>query len=330
MMHRTAVTTFVLFSLAPAAVAAQDTVPPVEQGVRIGITYTPGLRPGMMVLGGPRAAVLDSVRAILSRDLDLSDRFEMISLPAGDSLVLGISGARDGAAPRGDAPLFVNYSLHSALGAEYSVAVLPTADEFSTVVALYDVRGEVERQRYTVSAMDATDERFRFAVHQVADELVRAAAGEPGIAASRLLFVSNGRLFRIDVDGAALTTVSAPGVTTFSPAWDPTGTRAVYTELSGGWGKIVVQDLARGTKATVRPTAEQLNYTAAVSRDGTQLAFSRSSEDGTDIYLYNLPRDCCLERLTVGRFSDNLSPTFSPDGRQIAFVSTRAGCSKFT
>ena len=72
-------------------------------------------------------------------------------------------------------------------------------------------------------------------------------------------------------------------------------------------------------------TSEHLNYTAAVSPDGTLLAFSRSTEEGTDSYRYNLARDCCLERLTVGRFSDNLSPTFSPDGRQIAFVSTRAG-----
>ena len=324
MIHRSLITALVMVTALPAFARAQDTVPPVEQGVRIGITYTPGLRPGMMVLGGPRAATLDSLRVILGRDLDLSDRFEMISLP-GDSVVLGVSGSREGSTPVGDAPLFVNYSLHAALGAEFSVAVLPTADQRSTVVVLYDVRGEVERQRFSVMATDATDERFRLAVHQVADELVKAATGEPGIAASRLLFVSNRRLYRIDADGAGLDAVSAPGISTFSPTWDPSGTKAVYTELSAGWGSIVVQDLLRGTKTTVRPTAEQLNYTAAVSPDGAQLAFSRSTEDGTDIYRYNLQRDCCLERLTVGRFSDNLSPTFSPDGRQIAFVSTRAG-----
>jgi TolB protein len=34
---------------------------------------------------------------------------------------------------------------------------------------------------------------------------------------------------------------------------------------------------------------------------------------------------CCAQRLTVGRYADNLSPTFSPDGRRIAFVSTRSG-----
>src|SRR5213075_586490 len=34
---------------------------------------------------------------------------------------------------------------------------------------------------------------------------------------------------------------------------------------------------------------------------------------------------CCVRRLTVGRFSDNLSPTFSPGGRRSAVVSTRPG-----
>jgi TolB protein len=39
----------------------------------------------------------------------------------------------------------------------------------------------------------------------------------------------------------------------------------------------------------------------------------------------NAAENCCAQRLTVGRYADNLSPTFSPDGRRIAFVSTRAG-----
>ena len=77
-----------------------------------------------------------------------------------------------------------------------------------------------------------------------------------------------------------------------------------------------------------RPVPETeglLNYAAAFSPDGALIAFARSGDDGTEIYTFNLARDCCLQRLTVGRFSDNLSPTFSPDGRRIAFVSTRVG-----
>ena len=44
---------------------AQDTT----RGVRIGLTYDPGVKPSIVVLRG-RGADADSVRAILSRDLD--------------------------------------------------------------------------------------------------------------------------------------------------------------------------------------------------------------------------------------------------------------------
>src|SRR5204862_6885896 len=66
-----------------------------------------------------------------------------------------------------------------------------------------------------------------------------------------------------------------------------------------------------------------LDFTPAVSPDGQTLAVSRATEEGTDLYTINVKNNCCLRRLTVGRFSDNLSPTFSPDGQRIAFVSTR-------
>ncbi len=302
---------------------AQDTIPPVEQGVRIGITYTPGTRAGMLVLGGTETVRLDSVRAILRRDLDYSDQFELISLPGSDSLMLGILGS-SAASGAGGTP-FVNYSLYAALGADYAAAVLPGEDTSFVFVTLYDVRGVTVRHSIVVPLAGLDQSAFRMAVHQAADEMVRAASGEPGTAASRLLFVRRGRVYQVDSDGAGLLAISPSDVKTFSPVWDPTSPRVAYTELYEGWGRLVVHDLDSGARSVVAPTAELLNYASVFAPDGQVLAFARSGAAGTDIYAYNLARDCCLERLTVGRFSDNLSPTFSPDGRQVAFVSTRAG-----
>jgi TolB protein len=81
-------------------------------------------------------------------------------------------------------------------------------------------------------------------------------------------------------------------------------------------------------KSVVSATREYLNYGPEFSPDGRGMAFSRGWEEGTDIFFYNLAQDCCLQRLTVGRLSDNLSPSFSPDGRRIAFASTRVGLSQ--
>ena len=67
----------ILVSVSPSvrpSLAAQDTSA-IDRGVRIGIIYRPGVRPGMVVLP-VHAPALDSMRTIVSRDLDYSDRFE--------------------------------------------------------------------------------------------------------------------------------------------------------------------------------------------------------------------------------------------------------------
>lgn len=306
-------------ALAAPLAAQQDTGKAVEQqGVRVGITYTPGVRPGMLVLGTPPNEVLDSIRTIITRDLDYSDRFEMITLPGIDTLTLGVS-------PQGTPN--ANYRLYQALGADYAVNVRPTSD--STVsVAVYDVKGQGVRREITVGIPSMADPAFRLVIHRASDAIVRAASGEPGIADTRLLFLRNGVIYRVDSDGAQVTSVTPPDASTFSPDWSSDARHFAYTQFTGPTkdaGRIYIQDVRTGTRSLVAPTATELNYTPAFSPDGKLLAFSRSSEDGTDIYTYDVAHDCCLQRLTVGRFADNLSPTWSPDGGRIAFVSTRSG-----
>jgi TolB protein len=268
----------------------------------------------MLVLDGPGDEWLDSVRVILRRDLDYGDAFELITLPPNDTMELGIGEG-------GSAGEYVNYGLYAALGADFTVRVR-VAD--STTVLLYDVRAEAVRRAMTVVIPAVRDEGFRFAVHRVADELVRAVTGQGGIAATRFLFLQRGRIYRIDADGADLQPVTAAGARAFSSAWAPDGRRIAYTEFHEQGAQLYVQEVGGGRRL-VGTTERGLNYTPAFAPDGRTLVFSRSDESGTDIFSYDVERHCCLARLTSGRFADNLSPTFSPDGRRIAFVSTRAG-----
>jgi TolB protein len=310
----------------------------IDRGVRVGIIYRPGVRPGFVLL--PRqGSGLDSLHAIVARDLDYSDRFEVITLPGGDSIRLATSGSAAAPpsssrspAPRGQArpatgggaqAAGLNYPLYQALGADFALDLTLAGD--TTVVTLHDVAaGGVRRTiRARLSVPGSPD--FRQAVHRVADQVLQAALGTPGIAATRVLFVKDGKVYQIDQDGAEQKLVSASDRQAMSPAWASDGRRFAYMEFQAGRGQLFVQEMASGKRTPVATTGKALDFTPAFSPDAQTLAFSRATEEGTDLYTINLKDNCCLRRLTVGRFSDNLSPTFSPDGQRIAFVSTRPG-----
>jgi TolB protein len=307
----------------------------IDRGVRIGIIYRPGVRPGLVML--PRqGAGLDSARVMIARDLDYSDRFEIITLPGGDSIRLAASPAAvaprqpprasSGTTARGGAQATagtLNYPLYQALGADFALDVTAAAD--TAVVTLHDIAAGGVRRAIRGRLPASGDADFRQAVHRLADQVLQAALGTPGIAATRVLFVKDGKVYQIDQDGAEMKLVSASDRQAMSPAWASDGRRFAYMEFQAGRGQLFLQEMATGKRVPVATTGTALDFTPAFSPDRQTLAFSRATEEGTDLYTINLKDNCCLRRLTVGRFSDNLSPTFSPDGQRIAFVSTRPG-----
>jgi TolB protein len=291
----------VLAALAGAAMplAAQEPV------VIIG-RYQPGARPGMVVVA---AAGMDSVRQIVQRDLDYSDRFEAVSTAERPT-----TGR-------------LNFALLKKLGSAYALELAP-APGGGVHARLHDIATGRMRQERTVTLPPQTDEAaFRMAVHQLSDEVVRWISGRPGYAASRLLFLgTDRRIYQIDSDGWGTRPVTPGGVSAFAPAWAPDGRRFAYSVLRGGRGAIVVQDLAGGGQTTVPGTANGLNFSPSFSGDGRSVAYSHAAPDGTThIYAANVADGCCERRLTAGQFADNLTPTYSPDGRRIAFISTKPG-----
>jgi TolB protein len=303
-MTRRSVLVLLALGSGPAGLAAQDTT-----RVELRLFYNnPKLRPSLVVLPAPG---LDSVRTIVERDLDYSDRFELIPLPPM-------------MAPAG--PEGINWGPYKAMNVVVAIELQPAPN--GVRARLWEV-GAIPAPQVRHEATMAVETQGtgdgRLTIHRLSDEIVRWIAGSPGIAATRFLYVSGNRVWQVDSDGYAATPVTPAGRTAYSPSWSPDGRRFAYTEHTDGNWQIVLQTLGTATR-TILPTSQSTqNITPSFSPDGRRLAFSRVADRSYAIHQANVADLCCVERLTVGRFAENLNPTYSPDGRRIAYVSTRAG-----
>jgi TolB protein len=167
----------------------------------------------------------------------------------------------------------------------------------------------------------------RLMAHRFADELVYRYTGEPGIARTKIAFVSeigNAReLFIMDYDGYDPRQITADGFLNLMPRWSPDRRFLVFTAYrSRNTQDIDLIELATGKRWTL-VSLGGLNITPALSPDGNYLAFTTSRDGNAEIYRLDT-RTKTLQRLTVNPAGD-LSPSWSPSGREIAFTSDRGG-----
>lgn len=289
---------------------AQDTA----KGVRIGLRYDPGTKPGVAVLP-ITGAYGDSVRAILERDLDYSDRLAIVTLTAADGFLL------TGDTPAGK-PVPLNFPLFAKLGAAAVVQVTPTLRGLH--VTLHDVgAAKVATVEEFLLPPSQLSREWRLALHGMADAIHEWITGQRGYAQSRIAFVRGHAVRIVDNDGEQEQTLPMAGAA-MSPAWHPAGSMIAYNTF-GPESRIVMHDLVTGRTRDFGAQRNTTNLTPVFTPDGKSLAYSLSSENGADLYLYPLDADAFPRRMTVGRGSENVQPSFSPDGNRIAFMSDRMG-----
>jgi TolB protein len=297
------------FVLRSGAAHAQDS----SLTVRIGLTYAAGTKPGVLVLpvNGPNG---DSVRTILQRDLDYGDRANVI---AGQAIVMDTTS--DGS--RGQ----FNYPLYARLGA--AAMVQATLTSAGLHVAVHDVRTQrVERVKDFPLAAAPLSPEWRQQLHAISDAVEFWITGGRGVAATRILYSSGGRIWQVDSDGAnptALTNASPPA---HYPAWHPKGTHFAYTVHTEEGTRVVVREIgANGASRTLRAPSGSVNTSPTFSPDGETIVYAHGQENGTDLFAVPTFGTESPRRVTVSRGMDAVSPSYSPDGRRIVYVTNRPG-----
>lgn len=166
----------------------------------------------------------------------------------------------------------------------------------------------------------------RAVAHQFADDIVETLTGRPGIASSKIAFVStqSGRkeIYVADYDGANVRQLTRDGVISVAPAISPDASKLAYTGYQSGYADIYLIDLATGARNRI-VKFPGTNSGAAFSPDGGRIACSISKDGNPELYVV-AANGAGARRLTRTRGVES-SPTWSPDGREIAYSSDENG-----
>ena len=187
---------------------------------------------------------------------------------------------------------------------------------------------DVKRNQQVVAKKIASVKLFKRTVQQIADYILEAYTGKPGIFSSKLTFVgrrkkgASKQIFISDFDGSNLKQISSGNVPHLSPQWSPDARYVAFTSFESGNPHIYVYDTKTNTKRRLTNT-KGLNSGANWSPDSKYIAYTASNGGDTDIYV--LPSKGGSRKLMIKGSGLDVDPKFSPDGKKLAFVSGRYG-----
>jgi len=176
-----------------------------------------------------------------------------------------------------------------------------------------------------------TNEDVRRLAHQFADDIVmRLSGGVPGIASTRIAFVSdrsgNKEIWLMDYDGQNQTQLTNQRTIAVTPRWSPDASRIAYTcfgEPRAPSAQICMYSMELGRKVAFAHFGGT-NASPSWSPDGTKLMFMSSAAGPPNIYQSDASGGN-LKRMTTSSGPDT-SPVWNPKtGQRVVFVSGRGG-----
>ncbi len=262
--------------------------------------------------------IAEGIAKELSRILKFTGYFKLVNPEAflEEPKINGIDEAR------------INFRNWTVIGADLLVTGSVLEDDGKIVVELhlFDTFREVE---FVDKDYIGKEKNIRAIARRFGTEIVKKFTGNSGIFHSKIAFISTGtgnkEVNICDFDGYSPGRVTNTKNITLSPAWSSNGKYLAYTSYENGKPDIFVKNLKNG-KVDVVSSKKGTNITPAWLPGKDLLGASLSYKGYQGIYL--LTRTGKIRKRLTRKWSKwgiDVSPSFSPDGKKMVFVSKRAG-----
>ncbi len=156
----------------------------------------------------------------------------------------------------------------------------------------------------------------------LSDDLIFAITGKPGIATSRIVFVSNHsgvkQVYLCNADGGNIQQVTRHRHGAVGPALSPGASLLAFTSYRTGFPEVTIMELGGGMERVVTDTPGA-NFGAAFAPDGQHLALVMSFLGNPEVFVTDLSSNsagCLTESIGVP-----CSPSWSPSGTKLVFSS---------
>ena len=156
----------------------------------------------------------------------------------------------------------------------------------------------------------------------LSDDLIFTITGKPGLATSRIVFVSNHsgvkQVYLCNTEGKNIQQVTRHRHGAVGPTLSPDASLLAFTSYRSGFPEVTLMDLGGGMERVITDTPG-INFGAAFAPDGQHLALVMSFLGNPEIFVTDLSTNsagCLTESIGVP-----CSPSWSPTGTRLVYSS---------